>query len=99
MSAGPKVKISHALNLAITPKAARIMERRSFTPGQHGFAREKSPSTYKLQLLEKQRLRAVYTLSEKHMRLDYAKAAHTLGTTGTVLLPCLETRANAAIFR
>jgi small subunit ribosomal protein S4 len=56
MSAGPKVKISRALNLAITPKAARIMERRSFTPGQHGLARKKSPSTYKLQLLEKQRL-------------------------------------------
>jgi small subunit ribosomal protein S4 len=99
MSAGPKVKISRALNLAITPKAARIMERRSFTPGQHGLARKKSPSTYKLQLLEKQRLKAVYNVSEKQMRLYYAKAAHSHESTGTVLLSYLETRADAAIFR
>jgi small subunit ribosomal protein S4 len=99
MSAGPKVKISRALNLAITPKAARIMERRSFTPGQHGLARKKSPSTYKLQLLEKQRLKATYNVSEKQMRTYYAKASHSHESTGTVLLSYLETRADAAIFR
>lgn len=99
MPAGPKVKISRALNLAITPKAARIMERRSFTPGQHGLARKKSPSTYKLQLLEKQRLKAVYDVSEKQMRNYYAKAAHSHESTGTVLLSYLETRADAAIYR
>ena len=99
MPAGAKVKISRALNLAITPKAARIMERRSFTPGQHGLARKKSPSTYKTQLLEKQRLRATYNVSEKQMRSYYEKAAHSHESTGTVLLSFLETRVDAAIFR
>ncbi len=99
MPAGPKVKISRALNLALTPKAARIMERRSFTPGQHGLARKKSPSTYKTQLLEKQRLRATYDVSEKQMRGYYARAAHSHESTGTVLLSLLETRVDAAIFR
>ena len=99
MAAGPKVKISRALNLALTPKAARIMERRSFTPGQHGLARKKSPSTYKIQLLEKQRLKAMYDVSEKQMRHYYEKASHSHDSTGTVLLTHLESRADAAIFR
>jgi small subunit ribosomal protein S4 len=99
MSAGPKVKISRALNLAITPKAARIMERRSFTPGQHGLARKKQPSTYKLQLLEKQRLKATYNVSEKQLQHYYDRATHVHGATGTVLLAFLEMRADAAIFR
>jgi len=99
MPAGPKVKISRALNLAITPKAARIMERRSFTPGQHGLARKKSPSTYKIQLLEKQRLKATYDVSEKQLQRYYELASHTHGATGTVLLAYLEMRADAAIYR
>jgi small subunit ribosomal protein S4 len=99
MPAGPKVKISRALNLAITPKAARIMERRSFTPGQHGLARKKSPSTYKIQLLEKQRLKATYNVSEKQLRHYYDMASHTHGATGDVLLAHLEMRADAAVYR
>ncbi|HKP97199.1 MAG TPA: 30S ribosomal protein S4, partial [Fibrobacteria bacterium] len=54
---------------------------------------------YKIQLLEKQRLKAVYDVSEKQMRGYYAKAAHSHESTGTVLLSYLETRADAAIFR
>jgi small subunit ribosomal protein S4 len=99
MPAGPKDKISRALGLALTPKAARIMERRSFTPGQHGLARKKSPSTYKMQLLEKQRLRATYDVSEKQLRRYYEKATHSHESTGTALLILLETRADSAIFR
>ncbi len=99
MTSRPKVKISRALNLSLTPKAARIMERRSFTPGQHGLARKKSPSTYKMQLLEKQRLRATYYVSEKQLRHYYESAAHSHESTGEALLRHLETRADAAIFR
>lgn len=99
MPSGAKVKISRALNLAITPKAARIMERRSFTPGQHGLARKKSPSTYKLQLLEKQRLKAVYNVSEKQMQHYYERASHAHESTGTAMLAFLDTRADAAIYR
>src|SRR3954453_20788361 len=99
MSAGPKVKISRALNLAITPKAARIMERRSFTPGQHGLARKKSPSTYKMQLMEKQRLKAMYNLPESQLRRYYEKATQSHESTGSALLILLETRADSAVYR
>ncbi len=99
MAAGPKVKISRALGIALTPKAARVMERRSFTPGQHGLARKKSPSTFKIQLVEKQRLRATYDISEKQLRQYYDKATHSHESTGTALLIHLETRADSAVFR
>jgi small subunit ribosomal protein S4 len=99
MAAGPKVKISRALGIALTPKAARVMERRSFTPGQHGLARKKSPSTFKTQLMEKQRLRATYDISEKQLRKYYDKATQSHESTGTALLIHLETRADAAVFR
>ena len=47
-----KVRLSRALGIPLTPKAARIMERRPARPGQHGRARVKA-SDYKLRLLEK----------------------------------------------
>ncbi len=99
MAAGPKVKISRALGIALTPKAARVMERRSFPPGQHGLARKKSPSTYKLQLLEKQRLKATYDVPEMQLRKYYERATHSHESTGTAMLALLETRADAAIYR
>lgn len=99
MAAGPKVKISRALGIALTPKAARVMERRSFPPGQHGLARKKSPSTYKLQLLEKQRLKAMYDVPENQLRAYYERATQSHDATGTALLSLLETRADAAVYR
>ena len=36
MKRGAKVRIARALGVALTPKAARIMERRPNPPGQHG---------------------------------------------------------------
>ena len=99
MAAGPKVKISRALGIALTPKAARVMERRSFPPGQHGLARKKSPSTYKMQLLEKQRLKAMYDVPEVQLRHYYERATASHESTGTALLGFLETRADAALYR
>jgi len=99
MPAAAKVKISRALGLALTPKAARIMERRSFTPGQHGLARKKTPSTYKMQLMEKQRLKAMYNVPETQLRRYYQRATQSHESTGSALLGLLEMRADSAIFR
>jgi small subunit ribosomal protein S4 len=96
---GPKVKISRALNLALTPKAARIMERRAFSPGQHGAGRKRSPSVYKMQMVEKQRLKFTYNISEAHLRKAYAKAGSMAGATGSNLVSLLERRLDAAVLR
>src|ERR671921_852292 len=50
MKRGPKVRIARALGIAITPKAARIMEKRPNPPGQHGATMRRKVSDYKNQL-------------------------------------------------
>ena len=38
MKRGMKARIARALGIALTPKAARVVERRPNPPGQHGAA-------------------------------------------------------------
>lgn len=96
---GPKVKKSRALGIALTPKAQRIMERRASRPGQHGRARQRRPSDYGMQLLEKQRLRFQYNISESQMRKAYLAASRMSGSTGDNLVQVLETRLDAVVHR
>ena len=99
MKRGPKVKIARALGIPLTPKAARIMERRPNPPGQHGAATRRKVSEYKKQLVEKQRLRAQYNVSERQLRNAFAQATRQTGNTGVRLLQLLEMRLDAVVLR
>lgn len=99
---GPKVKVSRRLGIAVTKKAARIMEKKSYPPGQHGPNQKRfrpKMSVYKLQLLEKQKLRFQYNISEKQMRKYYHHAAHHVGNTVDNLIQQLERRLDAFVLR
>lgn len=99
---GPKVKLSRRLGIPLTNKAARIMERRSYPPGQHGPAkqyRRGRQSAYERQLLEKQRLRGQYNIHEKQMRNYYRKAVKKQGNTVDNLVGMLESRLDAFVLR
>ncbi|HBR88093.1 MAG TPA: 30S ribosomal protein S4, partial [Microbacterium sp.] len=52
-----KVRLSRALGVALTPKAARYLEKRPYGPGPHGRNKRKADSDYAVRLREKQRLR------------------------------------------
>ena len=93
-----KVRLSRALGIPLTPKAARHLERRPYPPGQHG-RRRRVTSDYKARLLEKQRLRAQYDLSEAQLRLALARATRGGGKTGEALVVDLETRLDALVLR
>ena len=99
MKRGPKVKIARALGVALTPKAARIMERRPNPPGQHGAATRRKVSDYKKQLLEKQRLRAQYNISERQLQNAFTEATRIAGNTGVNLVRLLEMRLDAVALR
>jgi small subunit ribosomal protein S4 len=99
MKRGPKVKIARALGIALTPKAARVMERRPNPPGQHGAATRRKVSDYKKQLLEKQRLRAQYNISERQLQNAFTQATRQPGNTGVRLLQLLEMRLDAVVLR
>ncbi|MEU6075715.1 30S ribosomal protein S4 [Micromonospora sp. NPDC047074] len=94
----PKVKRSRALGIPLTPKCVRYFERRPFPPGQHGRAR-KSTSDYKIRLLEKQRLKAQYDVSEAQLRRAFDRAVRQEGKTGEALVADLETRLDALVLR
>jgi small subunit ribosomal protein S4 len=92
------VRLSRALGIPLTPKAARGLERRPYRPGQHGRARVRL-SDYKVRLLEKQRLRAQYAISETQLRGALVRAARRPEPTGRALLTDLETRLDAVTLR
>ena len=94
----PKVKKSRALGIALTPKAVKYFEARPYPPGEHGRGRKQN-SDYKVRLLEKQRLRAQYDISEKQMARAYDRAKKAEGKTGEALVIELERRLDALVLR
>jgi small subunit ribosomal protein S4 len=94
----PKVRRSRALGIPLTPKDVRYFERRPFPPGEHGRKR-KNTSDYKTRLLEKQRLRAQYDISETQMRSAFDRAKRGGGKTGDQLITQLESRLDATVLR
>ncbi|MEM7352009.1 MAG: 30S ribosomal protein S4 [Acidobacteriota bacterium] len=98
---GPKVRLSRALGIQLTPKAARIMESKPYPPGEHGnnSRRRRRFSGYKEQLLEKQRLKAQYNIHERQMRNYFIKANRRHGNTADNLARLLETRLDAIVYR
>jgi small subunit ribosomal protein S4 len=96
---GPKVKLSRKLGIRMTPKASKVMEHKYFAPGQHGRRRKSKQSDYGMQLLEKQRLRLQYHISEKQMSNYYDKATHLEGNTAELLVQLLESRLDSIVRR
>jgi small subunit ribosomal protein S4 len=97
---GPKVKLSRKIGVNITPKAGKYATKKPYPPGQHGpNKRRGKQSDFGKQLLEKQRLRLQYNVSEKQMSNYYAKAAKMTGNTADFLVQLLETRLDTVLFR
>ena len=96
---GPKVKASRKLGVALNDKAGRYMERKNYGPGMHGNKRRRRQSNYGRQLLEKQRLRFQYNVSEKQLVNYFKNAAQAKGVTGETLVQLLETRLDALVLR
>ncbi|WP_067452754.1 30S ribosomal protein S4 [Actinomadura macra] len=94
----PKVRLSRALGIPLTPKSVTYFEARPYPPGMHGRAR-KQESDYKVRLREKQRLRAQYNIREAQLRNAFAKAAKVEGKTGEALIVDLERRLDALVLR
>ena len=91
---GPKFKLSRRLGLNVCghPKA---MNR----AGKGTARSDKKLSPYGQQLLEKQRLRAYYGVSEKQMRIYMKKAQKVQGQTGIALITTLERRLDNMVYR
>src|SRR5512135_3867759 len=75
------------------------IEKRNFSPGQHGRDRKAKIVGYGLQLREKQKAKRIYFTLEKQFRNYFEKAARTKGVTGEQLLQQLERRLDNVVYR
>jgi small subunit ribosomal protein S4 len=101
---GPRLKIIRRLGL-LPGLTRKNVKNRTKTPGQHGkllFTKSKRSSLsddYKERLLEKQKLRFNYGITEKQLIGYYQESKRRKGATGTLLLELLEGRLDCTIYR
>ncbi|WP_394843326.1 30S ribosomal protein S4 [Pendulispora brunnea] len=95
---GPRVKIMRKLGTELPGLSPKKTERRPYPPGQHGQARKKL-SEYAVRLLEKQKVRMNYGVSERQLRHLMHEAKTTAGNTGPKLIELLERRLDNIVFR
>ena len=100
---GPRLRITRRLGRM--PGLTKKLCKKRATPGQHGkilFARSKRTSLsddYRKRLLEKQKVRFNYGISEKQLFAYYNAAKKLKGPTGKVLLQLLESRLDCIVYR
>ena len=92
-----KTRLSRALGIPLTPKAAKYLEKRPYAPGEHGRTKRKADSDYAVRLREKQRLRAQYGIREAQLRRVFEESRKTQGLTGENLVELLEMRLDAPV--
>jgi small subunit ribosomal protein S4 len=101
---GPKEKRSRALgeNLFLkTERSATIKSaflRRSYRPGSHGKKRRQI-SEHGIALVEKQKVKLVYGLRERHLERYFKQALGEKVSTPEALARILETRLDSVVFR
>ena len=86
-------------NIFGNPKYDTLLNKKPYTPGQHGPSRRKRLSNYGIQLQEKQKIKAMYGVLEKQFRNYFHKAEKMDGETGTNLLQLLECRLDNVVYR
>ncbi|MBE6127459.1 MAG: 30S ribosomal protein S4 [Erysipelotrichaceae bacterium] len=75
------------------------LKKRPYGPGQHGQDRKRKPSEYGVQLLEKQKLRELYGVSERQFRRLFLIAKKEPTVTGLAFFRILESRLDNLVYR
>lgn len=95
---GPVWKVSRHLGYSILGTGEELAKR-PYGPGQHGQDRHGKVSEYGKQLLEKQKLRLTYGVSERQFRRYFAIAKKNKNLTGLAFLQICEQRLDNIVFR
>ncbi|GAT64437.1 30S ribosomal protein S4 [Planomonospora sp. ID91781] len=97
---GPKVRLSRRAGVPLTRKAVRYFEERPYPPGEHGRkTNRRQTGDYGLRLMEKQKLRWYYDVSERQMRRYWDMALRSPGRSGAELVVLLESRLASLVLR
>lgn len=100
---GPRRRIVRRLGTPLHGLTRHTADERPYPPGQHGPAlaarRKRRTSDHAVRLIEKQKLRYHYGVSETQLRNYLRRAARRPGPTGENLLSALELRLDNVVFR
>jgi small subunit ribosomal protein S4 len=97
---GPRRKILRALGIDLPGLSRHTIEGNPNPPGQHGYQKaNRKKSEFGLQLMEKQKLRYNYGVSEKQLRRIVEDAKRQRGATGDRIVALLERRLDNLVFR
>jgi small subunit ribosomal protein S4 len=88
------------INLFEQPKYDKLLKKKPHAPGMHGPKKKRTKQTeYGKQLIEKQKLKFAYGVSERQIRNIFEKAKTMPGITGDSMLSLLERRLDNVVFR
>ncbi len=96
---GPRIKKMRALGVDLPGLSRKSIERRPYPPGMHGPKSRRKLSDYARQLMEKQKLRLNYGVSERQLRRLMKEARGAKDPTGKKLIELLERRLDNVVFR
>jgi small subunit ribosomal protein S4 len=99
MKRGPKHKLCRRIGSCVWGSAKCPSAKRPYPAGASAKSRRGKLSTYGELLLEKQKLRAHYAMSEKQLRIAYAKSRKGTGSTPEKFLSGLEMRLASVVYR
>lgn len=94
----PRIRALRAVGVDLPGLTRKKNERRPYPPGQHGMKRRKL-SEYGLRLLEKQKVRLNYGVTERQLVGLMREAQSGKGNTGERLVEFLERRLDNVVFR
>ena len=95
---GSRCKICRQLNFSVCGSERCALLRRNTPPGEHPYLRRRM-SEFKKRLIEKQKLRFSYWVSEKQFRNYVKEAFKKPGIPGETLLSLLERRLDNVVYR
>ncbi len=95
---GPRGRRDRRAGVMLSSMRKNPLERKPYPPGEHGRGRQKQ-TEFGIRLLEKQKARWYYGVSEKQFSRAYEEAARSQGVTGENLLRRMELRVDNVVFR
>jgi small subunit ribosomal protein S4 len=95
---GPRLKVMRALGCELPGLSRKSVGERDYPPGQHG-QRARRKSDFGIKLMEKQKLRMNYGLTESQIQRLFREAKRAKAPTGGKLLELLERRLDNVVFR
>lgn len=103
---GPKNRLARregvdlGLKTPGTKTHSNLLRRLSIIPGQRNNTKKRRKlSDYGIQLREKQKLKRMYGLTDRQMKIYFEKAIKRLGNTADFLIQHLETRLDNIVYR